>query len=331
MKPSPAFAWRAALTVVSGAAIATTGWSLYEVARHYETPKGIAVAAVAVFDGAAYACLRLASEASAAGRSAAGARLATVAMAAVSVYLNRFHADLIGGGTAAALLFAVPTLALLVVSELAWAGPRAAARAARGEQPYRLPAFGAWAWLLAPYTAGVAVRERALAHIETGGQRPAAPPAPRTASAALRDHFAGMDPADAIHIAHDAQPDMPPAELAALLRTYGVNVDTVQVALVLGGGPAEVTVDRAPADDADDAPHDAPQVGALPPVTKAQAIIDAAAHLGAGASAPDIVRRVERVNRIVTDDRYVRTVLSRDRKARGAGNEGIGQGGGGYA
>ncbi|GAA4684653.1 hypothetical protein [Streptomyces youssoufiensis] len=332
MKPSPAFAWRAALTVVSGAAIATTGWSLYEVARHYETPKGIAVAAVAVFDGAAYACLRLASEASAAGRSAAGARMATLAMAAASVYLNRFHADLIGGGAAAALLFAVPTLALLVVSELAWAGPRAAARAARGEAPYRPPVFGGWGWLLAPRLAGSTVRARAIAHIETAGRPPAAtpPPAKRTPHAAVSEELAAMDPDDAIRIVHAAHPDAPPAELAVLLRAYGVNVDTVQVALVLGGRPAQVTVDRAPADDADDTPHDAPQVGALPPVTKHQAIIDAARELGAGASAPDIVQRVERIHRITVDDRYVRTVLSRERKARSA-TEGIGQGGGGYA
>ncbi|MEU9789089.1 hypothetical protein AB0E27_00445 [Streptomyces sparsogenes] len=330
-------AWRAALTVVSLAAIATTGWSLYAVARYYDAPKGIAGAAVAVFDGAAYACLHLASEASKAGRSAAGARLATLVMTGTSVYLNVFHADLIGGGLAASLLFSVPTLALLAVSELSWAGPRAEARAQLGERPYRLPAFGGWAWVLAPKRAGAAVKRRAVEHIEHAGQTPPQAPSPapsRRATDILRDRFAEMDPADAIRIAHDAQPDMPPTELAALLVTYGVIVDAVQVALVLNGQPASIDVDRDDDRDADDAHHDAPQVPALPPVTKTQAIIDAASHLGAGASAAAIVKRVERINRITVDDRYVRTVLSREaKKARQTpqGDEGVGQGGGGYA
>ncbi|WP_262702023.1 MULTISPECIES: hypothetical protein [Streptomyces] len=334
---SASTAWRAALTIVSLAAIATTGWSLYAVARHYDAPKGIGGAAVAVFDGAAYACLHLASEASKAGRSAAGARLATLVMTGTSVYLNVFHADLIGGGLAAALLFSVPTLALLAVSELSWAGPRAEARAKLGERPFRLPAFGGWAWLLAPKLAGATVKRRAVDHIEHAGTVPqtdAVAPSKHSASEVLRRRFAEMDPADAVRIAHDAQPDMPPADLAALLVTYGVIVNAVQVALVLNGRPPSIDLDRHDDGDADDAHQDAPQVPALPPVTKAQAIIDAASHLGTSASAADIVKRVERINRITVDDSYVRTVLSREaKKARQTpqGDEGVGQGGGGYA
>lgn len=240
-------AWRAALTVVSVAAIATTGWSLYAVAHHYDAPKLIGWAAVAVFDGAAYACLHLASEASAAGRSAIGPRLSALLMAAVSVYLNVTHADLIGGGLAAAVFFSMPTLALLFVSEGSWAGPRAAKRAQLGERPFRLPAYGGWAWLLAPARAGRGVKSRAVDHIEHAGQ----PPAPRpgkswTATDRLREHFAAMDPAEAIEIAHESQPTLPPGDLAGLLRTYGVNVDAVQVALVLRKQPAKVTVERDP-------------------------------------------------------------------------------------
>ncbi|MEV5770105.1 hypothetical protein AB0L49_02375 [Streptomyces antimycoticus] len=253
-------AWRAAIGVVSIAAIATTGWSLYAVARHYDAPKGIAGAAVAVFDGAAYACLHLASEASAAGRSAVGARLSALAMAAVSVYLNVTHADLIGGGLAAALLFSVPTLALLAVSELSWAGPRAEARAKLGERPFRLPAFGGWAWLLAPVRAGRGVKARAVDHIEHAGQ----PPGQHldkswTATDRLREHFSTMDPAEAIRIAHESQPALPPAELAALLVTYGVIVDAVQVALVLHQAPAKVTVERGP-DSSGQGPDSPPPV-----------------------------------------------------------------------
>ncbi|MFE9372270.1 hypothetical protein ACFYM2_21220 [Streptomyces sp. NPDC006711] len=238
-------AWRAALTTVSLAAVATTGWSLYAVARHYDAPTGIAGAAVAVFDGAAYACLHLASEASEAGRSAIGARMSAIAAAGTSVYLNKFHADLIHGGIAATLLFSVPTLALLAVSELSWAGPRAAARTARGEHPYRLPAFGGWAWMLAPLRAGRTVKDRAVHHIEhTGRTVSGQSDTDRSATAVLGRRFAEMDPAEVIRIAHESQPELTPSELASLLGVYGVHVDAVQVALILHGRPTEYTVDR---------------------------------------------------------------------------------------
>ncbi|MFG2763131.1 hypothetical protein [Streptomyces rubiginosohelvolus] len=312
-------AWRLALTLVSLAALATTGWSLYAVARHYDAPEIIAVAVFLVFDGIAYACLHLASEASAAGRSAFGARLTAVGMAGVSVYLNRFHAELIDGGTPAFLLFAIPTVGLLLLSELSWAGPRAEARAARTEQPYRLPAFGGWAWALAPRLAGRTVKARAVHHIEHG---PPAPPEPapatpvrHSATEVLRRRFAEMDPADAIRVAHDAHPDAPPAELASMLITYGVIVDAVQVALVLHGQPDEVTVDRDDADDAPDDADDAPQVGGPPALTKAQAILQAAAVLGPDFKAADVVDRVKRINRITVAPAYVRTVLSREKQA----------------
>ncbi|MFH8405519.1 hypothetical protein ACH4FX_12200 [Streptomyces sp. NPDC018019] len=237
--------WRAVLAALSLAALGTTGWSLYVVGLHFKAPELVAGATVAVFDGTAYACLRLASEASAAGRSAVGARLATLVNSGISVYLNCFHADLIDGGVQAALLFSAPTLALLAVSELSWAGPRAAARKALGEIPFRLPAFGGWAWLLAPRRAGRAVRERALDHIKSAGQPVRTDPGrERSATDRLRDLFAGYEPEDAIRFAHESMPTEGPAALAEVLRTYGVNVDAFQVALVLNGRPAEITVDR---------------------------------------------------------------------------------------
>ncbi|MCH0555797.1 hypothetical protein [Streptomyces sp. MUM 16J] len=238
---------RIAMSLVSLAAALTAGWSLYVVARHYDAPKGIAGAAVAVFDGIACMCLFLASDAAAEGRSAFGARLTALFMAGVSIYLNHTHAQLIHGGTPAFALFAVPTIGLLAVSEMSWAGPRAQRRAETGHQPYRLPGFGGWAWVLAPARAGRAVKARAVDHIERTPDLPSGPrpDKDRTATTALRDHFAQLDPADAVRIAHESQPDLPPAELAALLRTYGVNVDAVQVALVLHGRPTEITVDRA--------------------------------------------------------------------------------------
>lgn len=311
---------RFAMAVVSTAAALTAGWSLYAVARHYDAPKGIAGAAVAVFDGIAYMCLHLASEAAADGRSAFGARATAAFMAGVSVYLNHTHADLINGGTPAFALFAVPTLGLLAVSEMSWAGPRARARAERGERPYRLPQFGGWAWALAPRLAGQTVKERAVQHI-TAGAQPPAPPRPTSATDALRRQFATMDPAAAIRFAHEARPDAPPAELAHLLSTYDVHVDPVAVALVLGTQPPEYDVQRG-----DAPPHQ--QVSALQPVTLEAAIVEAASVLGPGAKAKDIVEHVERFRRLVVTEAYVRTALSRAR--RQATDDDIGKGGQGY-
>ncbi|WP_405585289.1 hypothetical protein [Streptomyces sp. NBC_01092] len=132
-------------------------------------------------------------------------------------------------------------------------------------------------------------------------------PRPATATEVLRARFADMDPADAIRLAHDARPDAPPAELAHLLGTYGVPVDAVAVALVLGQRPPEYEVHRPDA-------ADAPQVTALEPLDLQGAIEEAASALGVDASARDIVERLRSQRRLVVTEPYVRTALSRAAK-----------------
>ncbi|MEV0470240.1 hypothetical protein [Streptomyces prunicolor] len=138
---------------------------------------------------------------------------------------------------------------------------------------------------------------------------PADPPAPRPASAtdALRGHLADMDPADAIQFAAAARPDAPPAELATILGTYGVHVDPVGIALILGQRPPEYEVRR---DDA----ADALQVSALPAVNLQGAVEEAASALGASASARDIAEHLERKRRLIVDQAYIRGALSRAAK-----------------
>ncbi|MFJ8027432.1 hypothetical protein [Streptomyces sp. NPDC096311] len=132
---------------------------------------------------------------------------------------------------------------------------------------------------------------------------------PRSASATevLRARFADMDPADAIRLAHDARPDAAPVELAHLLGTYGVPVDAVAVALVLGQTAPEYEVHRPDAADAQ-------QVAALEPVTLEAAVVEAASILGPDAKAREIAEHVARHRRLVVTEPYIRTALSRAAK-----------------
>ncbi|MGW5852107.1 hypothetical protein ACWFQ8_29875 [Streptomyces sp. NPDC055254] len=313
--------WWASLALIGGAAAGITGWSLYVVAHDiYGVPKGLAILTAAVFDGTAIAALHLAGQAVQENRSALGPHLATLGMATASIYLNRLHAQHIDGGLGATLLFATPTVALLLIAGLAWSAVRARHRAAVGDTPVTLPRYGLWGWLLATEDAWEATKKRAVTHVTSSASVAPQPQQPKrhSASAVLRSHFADMDPAEAIRFAHSAKPSTPPADLAAELTSYGVHVSAVQVALVLGQTPARITLER------DDAP-DAPQVKASAPLNKSDAIVDAASLLGPDAKAADIVKRVKRDTGLTVDAPYVRTVLSRKK-----GTPGVGQGGEGY-
>ncbi|GAA3301358.1 hypothetical protein GCM10020295_44440 [Streptomyces cinereospinus] len=144
--------------------------------------------------------------------------------------------------------------------------------------------------------------------------QPPARPRAATATEALREHFAGMDPADAIRLAADARPDAPPAELATLLSTYGLAVDPVAVALVLGQRPSEYEVHRV---DAPAHQQVSDPVTVLEPVTMEAAVVEAASTLGPDAKAKQIVEHVARHRRLVVTEPYVRTALSRAAKRTG--------------
>lgn len=133
---------------------------------------------------------------------------------------------------------------------------------------------------------------------------PAERPRQASATEVLRERFAEMDPADAIRLAHDARPDAPPAELASMLISYGVAVDAVAVAMVLGQRPAEYIVDRPDAGVA-------LQLSELPALGVQGAVEEAATALGEDASARDIAEHLERHRRLVVPENHVRAALSR--------------------
>jgi hypothetical protein len=318
-------AWHIAMLIVRPAAAAMAGWSLYVVARHYGVPWQLAAAAVAVFDGVALGALYQATEAVKAGRSAATAILATLGMASVSLLLNVQHARIIHGGVPAGLLFATPAVGLLVLSALSWGATRAEARAARGETPMRLPAFGLWGWLLAHNEAAGALQQRAREHVTSGAspahQLPAPGPKPSAAQARtkLTARFAAMDVGEVIELTAASHPDMTPEEIAALLPTYGVHVDVLDVVLVLGRAAVpSVRLDRVPAAEPaapaktltrGEAPADMPQVSGLP---LSEAIPAIHRRLVDDVSAKAVVKCLA-LQGMATDTGYVRTALSRAR------------------
>lgn len=156
---------------------------------------------------------------------------------------------------------------------------------------------GADATLAAMY--GVAVAPAELPAVEE-------PPA-ASARELLARKFADMGPAETIRVAHDAHPDAPPAELAELLAEYGVKVDAVLVALVLGQRRPEYTFDRPDA-------AVAPQLSELPALNLQGAIEEAATALGEDAAARDIAERLEQTRRLVVPENHIRTALSRAAK-----------------
>lgn len=161
----------------------------------------------------------------------------------------------------------------------------------------------------------VRVREgadAALASMYGSAVAPAELPAPEQPSAAsakelLARKFADMGPAETIRVAHDAHPDVPPAELAELLAEYGVKVDAVLVALVLGQRRPEYTVDRPDA-------AVAAQLRELPAVGVQGAVEEAATALGEDASAREIAEYLEQNRRLVVPENHIRTALSRAAK-----------------
>lgn len=346
------FIWWAALALIGSAAAGMTSWSLYVVAHDiYGVPKALAFVTAAVFDGTAIACLYLANEAVRERRSALAPHAATLGTAAISVYLNRLHAAHIHGGLGAVLLFAAPTIALLVLCGLAWSATRARLRDADGDRPVSLRHYGFWGWVLAGPEAWKATKSRAVEHVTSLDtvRTESGPPArkPRGATDALREHFAAVHPADAILTAAEAKPGATPQQLADELAVYGVHVTAVGVALVLGQPQPSVRIDRPdPSGPAPAAPLTALSTPALTspdpdpdlPGPRPATITDAVRHLvdRGVTDEPTVMDTVPLLLGKQTKPDTVRRTLGKvlDERARVQPQRdasGIGKGGGGYA
>ncbi|MFJ9771207.1 hypothetical protein ACIRVF_08180 [Kitasatospora sp. NPDC101157] len=318
--------WTAAMNLVRTAAALMAAWSLYVVARHYDVPMLLAIAAGLVYDGVAYVCLKLATDAVRDDRSAAAPVLATLGMVATSIYLNVVHARFTGGGRPAEVLYASPAVAFLIVSALSWAAERAACRTARGETPMRMPAYGFLGWTLAGGKAYRALKNQAVSHVTSGASVPHPPASAverKDHRALLREKFSKMDPADAVEIAAASHPDMSHAEIAEMLAVYGITVSTLDVALILGEAAVPtITLNRvpqppvapAPAIGAQMRPNTAPNAPQVKGMTKADAITTMATHLGGlDTPAKAIATALAQQGR-PADTAYIRHRLSLEKK-----------------
>ncbi|MGA5820844.1 hypothetical protein ACPC54_23625 [Kitasatospora sp. NPDC094028] len=327
-EPPSQFAWNLSMWIIRPAAAGMAAWSLYAVARHYDVPWQLALFASLVFDGIAMACLYQASEAVRAARSAALPILATLGMAGTSVYLNVVHARITGGGRPAEVLYATPTIGLLAVSGLSWAADRTTARAARGESPMRLPAYGALGWVLARPQAYAALKAKAAVHV-TSGASTTHPPAPpvghKDHRALLRAKFAEIPPDEAVQIAASAHPTLDHEQLAEMLTTYGITVSALDVALLLGRAAVpSVTLDRVTPPNPEQLalvpsammrPRGIAEMPMVTGMSKAEAITTIANHLGGLDAEPAAVAQLLAWQGLPTDTAYIRTALSRARKA----------------
>ncbi|MFJ2162387.1 hypothetical protein [Streptomyces sp. NPDC087856] len=142
-----------------------------------------------------------------------------------------------------------------------------------------------------------------------GAVAPVVAPVPRAASAtdAVRQHFAGMDPVDVVRLAADARPDADVVELADIISHYGVTLDPVAVAVILGQKPAEYIVDRPDAGVA-------PQVRELAALSPQAAVEEAATTLGPDATPREIAEHLKATRRLVLPENHIRSALSRAAK-----------------
>ncbi|MFE2407097.1 hypothetical protein ACFXDE_02000 [Kitasatospora sp. NPDC059408] len=319
--------WTAAMGLVRTAAALMAAWSLYVVARHYDVPMLLAIVAGLVYDGVAYVCLKLATDAVRDDRSAAAPILATLGMAGLSVYLNLVHARFTGGGRPAEVLYASPAIAFLLVSALSWAAERAACRGARGETPMRMPAYGFLGWTLAGSKAYRSLKTQAVAHV-TSGASPTHPPVSslpaRTAEDVIAAEFAEIGPAAAVQRVADANPGADDTEIAQILAAYQVTVTPGQVALLLERAAVPtVRLDRVPQPPAGPTPaigprmrpNAAPNAPLVSGMTKADAIVAMAQHLGGLKTPAGPIAIALAQQGIATDTAYIRTALSRARRA----------------
>lgn len=150
---------RSAWVLVAAVALGLSNWSLAYVARSWGVPWVLSLPVSAVFDGVALICAGLALRAARHGDSTFGPSGCLVIFGGASAWFNSWHAHLAGYPLAAAVFYAFPPLAALVVTELELRADRREALRTAGRIAAPLPAFGGATWVNLPWPAYCAWRK----------------------------------------------------------------------------------------------------------------------------------------------------------------------------
>lgn len=146
--------------VIIAAALGLSTWSLYALAHDtYRVPMALAAVVSAVFDGGALVAADLRLAHAREGESGGGARLAVLAFAAGSVFLNATHALHDAYGTPGAVLFSAPAVVAMIVFELKSRHTYRTELGRHGRLAPPLPPFGKLAGLLHPLATFTKVRD----------------------------------------------------------------------------------------------------------------------------------------------------------------------------
>jgi hypothetical protein len=144
---------RSAWILVAAVALGLSNWSLAYVARSWGVPWVLSLPVSAVFDGVALISAGLALRAARNGDSTFGPGSCLVVFGGASAWFNSWHAHLAGYPVSAAVFYAFPPLAALVVTELELRADRREALRAAGRIADPLPAFGGATWANLPWPA----------------------------------------------------------------------------------------------------------------------------------------------------------------------------------
>jgi hypothetical protein len=161
--------------VVVSVALVLSAWSLFWTARHFGVPGPLALACAAAFDGIAVLASDYAVRHISAGTRGRGlARFTTLVFVGTSVTLNSEHAVLAHYPPAAALMFAMPSVAALLALEIHFRWKHSGLRPPVAQKP-ELPSFHPLTWVFHPGEAWQQVK----ASVEPGVNRPElVPPVP---------------------------------------------------------------------------------------------------------------------------------------------------------
>lgn len=140
------FGW----VVVLLAAFGISWWSLFELAQGFGMPVILAAVVSLVFDGAALIVAHLSHQYALSQDSGAGPRVVLIGVLAGSVFLNWKHAQALGFGMPASIMFAAPAAVAILLFELQTGWDSRQARRANGRVSDPLPVIGRWGWIFHP-------------------------------------------------------------------------------------------------------------------------------------------------------------------------------------